>query len=338
MFLCSHPIAPKSEEPQELSGGQYAPAAAGDPLTGAGDSNTASRAAEQVLANNPLAAGSLVQLIAPVRLRQFRSAYHVRAGNELRLVCLGQRGYPAALMSWYVGNQLVDAEFLSAHADEFRLIQLQTPAGGGGLSSSSGSSYAASMMDVPPLPASSSDISGEPLDRRYVVEVNPIPSGRLQAHLQASGQVRAGQWVEYRDLAAASERVPIETADQQLRYLRQKLHQLTSAGYWAGQQAGRAPAPDPANQASISILVIKSLDVGRHMSRFACRATTRANTDEVTTIIRVIGKYSPDCTIDWTVGRLRFRTHQSILRRHFLMDRRRFRLADPTPAGRGGDD
>lgn len=279
----------KSEEPQDEASSVYAPPPIGDqPAAGEGAGKLGAPA-EQLLASNPLAAGSLVQLIAPVRLRQFRSAYHVRVGNELRLVCLGQRGYPAAQLTWYVGNQLVDADFLSSHADEFRLIQLQTPAGSAGLSSSSGSSYAANMADLPPLPASSSDISGEPLDRRYVVEVNPMPSGRLLGQLQASGQVRAGQWLEYRDLAAASERVPIETAEQQLTYLRQKLHQLTGTGS-AAQQAGRTPSIADPSTSGISILVIRSLDVERHMSRFACRATTRANTDEVTTIIRVIGK------------------------------------------------
>lgn len=279
----------QSEEPTDDTGGaQYAPPPISEPAEPANSRNPA----EQLLASNPLAAGSLVQLMAPVRLRQFKSAYHVRAGNELRLVCLGQRGYPPAQLTWYVGNQLVDAAFLQAHSDDFRLLHLQTPSGGGGLSSSSGSSYASAHADVPPLPASSGDISGEPLDRRYVVEVNPIPSARQQAQLQASGQAKNGHWLEYRDISVAHERVPIETAEQQLRYLRQKLHQLTGApGGSPGSPSGQRPAePSQLGQASISILVIKSLDVERHMSRYACRATTRANTDEVTTVIRVIGK------------------------------------------------
>lgn len=242
----------------------------------------------QFISANPLAAGSQLQLVAPVKLRPFKSAYHVRQGNQLRLVCQVQRGYPAAHISWYVGNRLVDGDFLREHANEYAILQLHNherlsvTSSSGIQAAGSRDSYAANDQDTQQ-------------QQRRIVEINPIPSGRQQMQLTANGR---GQWVEYRE--PTNEKYSIETRQQQLRYLQMKLAQLT--GVSLAGATGDGPQPEPvqaqsvtqqqqlSQQASLSVLVINSLAAEQHTSRYACRATSRANTDEVTTVIRVKGE------------------------------------------------
>lgn len=249
------------------------------------------------ISSNPLAASTLVQLLAPVKLRPFKSAYNVRQGNELRLVCQAQRGYPAAYISWFVGNQLVDEGFLREHSNEYRILQLQNENQliSGAQSETSQSTASDGGADEP---QETFGRGASQADRRRIVEINPIPAGRQQMQLTTDGR---GHWVEYRD--TKDDKYAIESNEQQLRYLKLKLAQLTGLG---PQQAGGGVAggqrPDSLasdggqmssmfGQTSISVLVIKSLNLERHSLRYACRATTRANTDEVTTLVRVQGKY-----------------------------------------------
>lgn len=227
-------------------------------------------------AANILGDGSLVQLLAPVKLRPFKSTYNVRQGNQLRLICQAQRGHPAAHISWYIGNRLVDNEFLREHADEFRIIQ------------PSGQQAAQNRAQVIVTSSSNADGSSQQSGadkRRAVVEINPVPASRQQMQLTANGR---GQWIEYRDLR--NEKYAIETAEQQTKYLQLKLAQLTSSSAATSSSSAQAGSNLDLSQTSISVLVINSLNLEKHTSRYACRATTRANTDEVTTVIRVQGK------------------------------------------------
>lgn len=227
----------------------------------------------------------MVQLLAPVKLRPFKSTYHVRKGNQLRLVCQAQRGYPSAHISWYVGNRLVDNEFLKQHLNEYRVLHLQNQ----------------NQLTVTSSPSSSSSSTnevGEDGGKRKAVEINPVPSTRQQMQMTANGR---GQWIEYRDLK--NEKYAIDSHEQQLRYLQAKLAQLnghssfrtsSSPDSTTATSATSSLHSDPTqglwSQSSISVLTINSLNIERHTSRYACRATTRANTDEVTTVIRVEGK------------------------------------------------
>lgn len=239
--------------------------------------------------------------MAPVKLRPFKSAYHVRQGNQLRLVCLAQRGYPPAHISWYVGNRLVDSEFLQEHPNEFRILHLQNQ----------NQLIVTSSPNMPNQDTASSSYSESSSDKKKLVEINPIPLNRHQMQLTANGR---GSWVEYRDLK--SEKYAIETSEQQLKYLKQKLAQLmgstqpqpspssnnnnnnnaeedssSSNTFQSQPMEGNRNLFVSAAQTSVSVLVINSLDIEKHTSRYACRATTRANTDEVTTVVRVQGKF-----------------------------------------------
>lgn len=268
-------------------------------VSGGSDSATGGGGTSKMLASNPLAAGSQMQLVAPVKLRPFKSAYHVRRGHQLRLVCQVQRGYPAAQISWYIGNQLVDGDFLRQHPNEYKILQLNNNGRLGQTVTSS--------IETPGNSAGPKQTSREPDETPKLVEINPIPSGRQQMQLTANGR---GQWIDYRELG--NEKYLVETREQQLRYLQMKLGQLTGtttpspgeAGPAAnnnqpgGQELAAMSSTTTAtsgqvllhNQATLSVLVISSLDVEKHTSRYACRATSRANTDEVTTVIRVRGK------------------------------------------------
>lgn len=275
---------------QKAATGDEPPAEASGESFSAGDDIQRQAPLEATIASTPLAAGHLVQLMVPVKLRPFKSTYHVRQGNQLRLTCMAQRGYPAAHMSWYAGNRLVDAEFLREHADEFRVLHLEhqnqlvvsySGGGSGGGEPQSDNDRARS--------------GRRQQERRRIVEINPIPSSRQQMALTSNGR---GQWIEYRELG--DEKYAIETSEQQHRYMQMKLAQLTGAAHHlaaspaSGDQlvapSGQHDAATLFGQTSLSVLVINSLDLARHSSRYACRATTRANTDEVTTVIRVQGK------------------------------------------------
>lgn len=204
-----------------------------------------------------------MQLVAPVKLRPFKSAYTVRQGQQLRIACQAQRGFPAAQISWYVGNQLVDGDFLRARPDEFQVLQLS-----GGQLLRSGDQ-----------PASAA---------RQLVEINPVPASRHQMQLTPHGR---GQWLEYGQLPE-DKRYAIETEPEQYSYMQMKLKQLTATG-GAGSSGSQLVGSGDAQlggQAALSVLAISSLDLDRHTTRFACRATGRANTDEVTTVVRVQGK------------------------------------------------
>lgn len=232
-------------------------------------------------------------MLAPVKLRPFKSAYHVRAGDQMRLVCQLQRGYPQAQLSWYVGNRLVDGDFLREHQGEFRLLQY------------SNGPAAVQGAQQHTLLATPSQAQGDGGTER-LVEINPIPAQRQQMQLTANGR---GSWMEFRDLrgpnALAPENLAIESKEQQLRYMRAKLAQLTGQNLQgamvaatssaagdsssASEQQGASPAA-PGWTSGISVLVVNKLDAEKHASRYSCRATTRANTDEVTTVIRVKGE------------------------------------------------
>lgn len=227
-----------------------------------------------MLANNPLSAGSLLQLVAPVKLRPFRSAYHVRQGNQLRLLCQVQRGLPAAQVSWYVGNRLVDGDFLRDRR-EFRVLQLR-----GQEQEQRAPSVWSSVSQGQQQAAEASNQQ----DSGRLVEINPIPAGRQQMQLTSNGQ-----WVEFRELA--NEKYAIETPEQQLRYLQMKLGQLGGGSPPSPTSpAGSNSGSSLSGQASLSMLVVNNVQAERHTSRYACRATGRANTDEVTTVVRVKGE------------------------------------------------
>lgn len=237
-------------------------------------------------------------MLAPVKLRPFKSTYHVRQGDQLRLICQTQRGFPAAHISWYVGNRLVDGEFLREHADEFRIIQ----------QNGSPIRYQVPIVTSSSPASSSGEPSGQSApvnDKRRIVEINPVPASRQQMQLTANGR---GQWIEYRDLR--NEKYAIETGEQQSKYLQLKLAQLAGSSGASSSSAASTSTPTTSSsstflasanfdqnqgslmsQTSLSILVINSLNLDKHTSRYACRATTRSNTDEVTTVIRVQGKY-----------------------------------------------
>lgn len=249
--------------------------------------------------------------MAPVKLRPFKSTYHVRQGNELRLVCFAQRGYPAAHISWYVGNRLVDGDFLKEHQNEFRILNLQNQNQLIGTYSFTSTNEDDHSNQAAPASASSpslaSSTTNNHLDRRKIVEINPIPLNRQQMQLTANGH---GSWVEYRDFK--NEKYAIETPEQQLKYLKQKLAQLMGQSVSSSLSSNNSEeepsiptsittttttsTAEHSNsylsslQTSVSVLVINSLNIDKHTSRYSCRATTRANTDEVTTVIRVQGK------------------------------------------------
>lgn len=250
--------------------------------------------------------------MAPVKLRPFKSTYHVRQGNELRLVCFAQRGYPAAYISWYVGNRLVDKEFLDEHPNEFRILHLHNQNqligtylyGSATIANNNGDSSNQAGASSSSSTSSSSSANNNNVDKKKIVEINPIPLNRQQMQLTANGR---GSWVEYRDFK--NEKYAIETPEQQLKYLKQKLAQLmgltasssplssnnSEEDSSATSSSTSSSAADynshlSALQTSVSVLVINSLNIDKHTSRYACRATTRANTDEVTTVVRVQGK------------------------------------------------
>lgn len=259
----------------------------------------------EAISRNPLAAGSLSQLIAPVKLRPFKSTYHVRRGNQLRLVCQLQRGYPQAQLNWYVGNRLVDADFLKEHpAGRYKVLYLQNQnqvsqlVSSGGSSSSSSSSSVATTEQPAAAAAEESGADGQSDSGRTktIVEINPIPIGKLAAQMQQLSGQQDGKWVEYRELD--DEKWSIDTSGQQLRYMQQKFARLTGINISSGSGGNSNQPPRGLDadtlatlgQMSISLLVIDSLDIERDTMRYACRATNRANTDEVTTVIRVQGK------------------------------------------------
>lgn len=252
--------------------------------------------------------------MAPVKLRPFKSTYHVRQGNELRLVCFAQRGYPAPHISWYVGNRLVDGDFLKEHPNEFRILNLQNQNQLIGTysftSSTNNEDYNSEQAASSTSTSSTTGASSNQADKKKIVEINPIPLNRQQMQLTANGR---GSWVEYRDFK--NEKYAIESPEQQLKYLRQKLAQLmgqnalssssgnneqedSSATATTTSSTSTPTTPEHSSsylsalQTSVSVLVINSLNIDKHTSRYACRATTRANTDEVTTVIRVQGKLS----------------------------------------------
>jgi len=200
-----------------------------------------------------------------------------------------------------VGNRLVDGDFLREHKHEYRVLHYQNQ--------NQAIATSASRMDSSENQSDASSLRSQmqpPTDKRQIVEINPIPSSRLQMQLTANER---GQWIEYHDFK--SEKYAIETGEQELKYLQLKLAQLTG-------QTGPIPPVNPSRQDSgqatttttaipmqansndpmlallgqtgISVLVIRALDLSKHTSRYACRATTRANTDEVTTVVRVQGK------------------------------------------------
>lgn len=137
---------------------------------------------------------------------------------------------------------------------------------------------------------------------KQIVEVNPISPSR-----EAPGSV---DFVAYYD--SQDERLAIESYGQQLQYMKSKLVQLTN-GFYSTSAAAAMAAAGASNldgqsgsqngdvsstsdislvsQTSLSILIINSLDIERHSSRIACRATTRANTEEVTTVVKVQSEY-----------------------------------------------
>lgn len=234
----------------------------------------------EALSRNPLAAGSLSQLIVPVKLRPFKSTYHVRKGNQLRLACQIQRGYPQAQLNWYAGNRLVDAGFLKEHASKYKILYLRNQNQVSALVSTS----------EPETSDSNARAEKEANGGPKIVEINPIPMGKVQMQLS-----QEGKWVEYRELD--DEKAAIDTSEQQLRYMRHKFARLTginisgSTTYTASQsRAIDADTLATLGQMSISVLVIESLDIEKDTMRYACRATNRANTDEVSTVIRVLGE------------------------------------------------
>lgn len=254
---------------------------------------------QQQQLSSPLAAGSLVQLIAPVKLRPFKSAYHVQESNELRIICQAQRGFPAAHISWYIGNRLVDAEFMRSNEDQIRVLHLQDPSNDSTRSMSPTMTSANWPYSSPPSTSAGELANSGAQHERRIVEINPVPLSKQQMQL-----TKNGQWIEYHNFS--EERYNIGSKEQQISYLKAKLSQLT--GSLGRSNVPDAPTPLAAHsrqaqasgdpnlalqyQTAISVLVIRSLNITRHSSRYACRATTRANTDEVTTVIRVSGEYT----------------------------------------------
>jgi len=267
------------------------------------------------LASNPLAAGTLHQLLAPVKLRPFKSAYHVRAGDQLRLFCHAQRAYPEAQITWYIGNRALDADFLREHPNEFQLVHYQAPSGqaigGGAISAATVPGQQQQQQQQPVLSSAPVQLAA---DTERLVEINPIPAHRHQMQLTANGR---GSWMEFRQLrgpnAHSIQKYNIESNEQQAAYMRMKLAQLNGQNMAQQQAAMFAEQLSPNNNnnpnnneqlqqlqhqqqthagpsSAISMLVINKLDPERHSSRYSCRATTRANTDEVTTVIKVKGK------------------------------------------------
>lgn len=221
--------------------------------------------------------------MAPVKLRPFKSTYHVREGNQLRLICQAQRGYPEAQISWYIGNRLIDHDFLKEQQNEIRILNLN---------SNSNQLLAGQQTIHQPIIDEEASV-----DKRQIVEINPIPISRQQMQqLTTNGQ---GSWVEYKNIK--SERYSIDTPELEQKYLQLKLVQLTNNGQQhlsgaalgGGQTTLNSPTGSSGtvlSQTDLSILVINSVNIEKHSSRYACRATTRTNTDEVTTVIKVQGK------------------------------------------------
>lgn len=262
IFLTSHPFHPNKQQDQIVASSNNGPSS---------DSADLSDPQQPIMgaaANNPLAAGYLVQLITPTRLRPFpRSVLHLRQGHELRLACIGTRGYPNAIINWYIGNRLVDAEFLQQQPNEYRILQL------------------VSGSQMVTLATGSSSIQQQPNNNnnKRIVEVNPISFSRERELYDL---------IDYHD--TQDERMAIETSEQQLKYMKFKLAQLTNQLYSQSSSSADGSAANSDNplmsHASLSILIINSLDVERDSSRIACRAVTRANVDEVTTVIKVQSK------------------------------------------------
>lgn len=246
------------------------------------------------IADNPFAAGAQVQLHAPVRLRPFKSAYNVRQGNEVRLICHAARGYPTPHITWFVGNKLVDDEFLRAHSGQFRVLHHRASSG---ISASLAQEAPASPAQKSADNDNNNNDSDDPKQRR-IVEIHPAPANKHGAPTSGSG----GLWVEYRE--PSNEKYAIDTSEQRRKYLVSKLAQLanpnasSSSSSSASSQRANAAAASSAgqqdtplsSQASLSVLVINSAQIEQHTARYACRATTRANTEEVTTVLRVQGK------------------------------------------------
>lgn len=251
-----------------------------------------------------MAAGNLIQLMAPVKLRPFKSTYHVREGNQLRLICQAQRGYPEAQISWYIGNRLIDNEFLKEQQNEIRILNLNSPSNQQQQQQSTGSS-ASTTTTTTTQPIIDEEAS---IDKEQIVEINPIPISRQQMQqFTTNGQ---GSWIEYKNIK--SERYSIDRPELEQKYLQLKLAQLTNYGQQhfsnansgslllsgsssdlnnlGGSSRALGSSSSILSQTDLSILVISSLNIDKHSSRYSCRATTRSNTDEVTTVIKVQGK------------------------------------------------
>lgn len=218
----------------------------------------------------------------------------------MRIACLAQGGFPSPLIEWYIGNRLVDEDYL--HSSDVRILQLKST----------------SVTQLVALGANKTTTSKP----QQIVEINPIPSRNSMAnpnhHQQLRASIRQQQhqshlqqqqlnWVDYRD--GSDERLALESGEQQLRYAQFKMAQLMSLGSPAplvpgnaaigeqlasSLQQASAAAASTSSQSSqpnlLSILVIQSLELERHSARIACRAVTRVNTDEVTTVVKVLSK------------------------------------------------
>lgn len=237
-----------------------------------------------------LAPSSLVQLVTPTRLRPFaRSVFHARQASQLRLACLAQGGYPTPLIQWYIGNRLVDQDYLLSN--EIGILQLKS-------------------TNVAQLVALGARLNST--RQQQIVEINPIPARNLPINQHQRGvssrqqqqqQQQPFNWVDYHE--ASDERFSLESSELQLRYAQFKLAQLMAlvtptplvpGNPAIGEQVASslqqaAAASSSSSQANLlSILVVPALHLERHSARFACRAVTRVNTDEVTSVVKVLSK------------------------------------------------
>lgn len=237
---------------------------------------------------NPLESGQFYQfqLMIPVKLRPFKSSYAVREGNELRIACQAQFGYPAPAISWFVGNRLVDEQFANEQNGK---IQVLTYSGIGLFNSVLAVTNDSSELIQSQEFSSSLQQSNT---NKLIVEINPVPASK---HL-LSQTTNSGAWLEYKD--AKNEKNSLDSQEKRRQYVKTKLFVLANSvsGHQTfkktpNQVAGTFENSDNIPlQASVSILVINSLIADKHSSRFACRATNRVNTDEVTTVIKVQSK------------------------------------------------
>lgn len=267
--------------------------------------------------------GHLIQVTAPTRLRPFgRSVFHVRDSNELRVACLASNGHPAPIINWYIGNRLIDEEYLRQNWDEIQILQLTSrPVLAGGIQTTTNTYrigppiQQATKMEQLLILGSYRRANGTSSSANeeegaggggelQIIEINPIQLTDPQtsdsqdsssSSSSASAQLNNGpsNWINYRKFS--DERMSIENREQQMSYLRMKLDQLSGNNY-NPFSLDTIPKQNNNNHhhqspMMVSVLVISSLDIERHSSRIACRATTRVNTDEVTTVIKVQSKY-----------------------------------------------